>query len=396
MFLIAVVIVSFAGVTTACYGSRRDLPRKKASPSVFVVRTQGPQVATGMGKQLLVSWRLTDFMAIDANRKPTRFYAPLRATPNLSAEARAGRGVFFGYRQSVWILDGNDISGYQLYLDNDGDGDLRDETPTQLPPTPGERRSTATIELLGETANRVPTRIVIGVEVSNSELTINYINYRRGRVTLGDTEFEFMIKGIWGYYGMGASEIFFDIARKTPIDPQVAMTLNNRDRLVRLGGDVYTFTVDPDGSKLTLVKSSKKPDRVTAQRGAVVPDVQLVSIVGDRLSLRAFRGRPVLVDFWSISCPPCIKDFPALQSLMDADASLIVIGITPDTERILLDEFLNQHNVPWNIVVEDLDHSKVYGIFGANKFPMYVLINTDGIVECIDCSISDVANRLKR
>jgi peroxiredoxin len=45
------------------------------------------------------------------------------------------------------------------------------------------------------------------------------------------------------------------------------------------------------------------------------PDVALTTLQGERIELRALRERPVLVNFWSISCASCVDEIPRLSDL---------------------------------------------------------------------------------
>jgi peroxiredoxin len=90
------------------------------------------------------------------------------------------------------------------------------------------------------------------------------------------------------------------------------------------------------------------------------------------------RGKIVLLDFWSISCGPCIREIPTVEALGEAHkADLIVWGVSfdqPDRDK----KWLLQHQRTMStlsdaeFVVSDL--YKVSGI------PAVVLIGRDGKV----------------
>lgn len=44
-------------------------------------------------------------------------------------------------------------------------------------------------------------------------------------------------------------------------------------------------------------------------------DTEFMNGEGDRLTLRQFRGKPVVLTFWGTWCPPCIAEMPYLDSL---------------------------------------------------------------------------------
>src|SRR5437899_2638854 len=45
------------------------------------------------------------------------------------------------------------------------------------------------------------------------------------------------------------------------------------------------------------------------------PDLKLVSLDGDEVSLASLRGRAVLLNIWATWCVPCIREMPELAAL---------------------------------------------------------------------------------
>ena len=69
--------------------------------------------------------------------------------------------------------------------------------------------------------------------------------------------------------------------------------------------------------------------RFMPQRLAQVPDISLVSVAGEELRLADYRGRPLLVTFWSTTCSSCIAEIPHLIGLYRelSPQGLEIIGI---------------------------------------------------------------------
>ena len=69
--------------------------------------------------------------------------------------------------------------------------------------------------------------------------------------------------------------------------------------------------------------------RFMPPRLAQVPDISLVSLDGEALRLADYRGRPLLVTFWSTTCSSCVREIPHLTELYRelAPRGLEIIGI---------------------------------------------------------------------
>lgn len=59
----------------------------------------------------------------------------------------------------------------------------------------------------------------------------------------------------------------------------------------------------------------------------------LPDTTGKLVSMKAFKGKVVLIDMWATSCGPCKADFPFLREIEDAyrdSTNLVVVGISTD------------------------------------------------------------------
>lgn len=71
---------------------------------------------------------------------------------------------------------------------------------------------------------------------------------------------------------------------------------------------------------------------------------------GGEMALGAFRGRPLLLNFWATWCPPCVSELPLLDRFQreQAAAGWQVAGIAVDNLAPVL-EFLGKHPVGFAI-----------------------------------------------
>ena len=73
------------------------------------------------------------------------------------------------------------------------------------------------------------------------------------------------------------------------------------------------------------------PHEKAAANGPV--DFTLPDIKGKPVSLKTWRGHPVIVDFWATWCPPCRKQIPELNDIYKRyrKKGLVVLGVSCDT-----------------------------------------------------------------
>ena len=83
-------------------------------------------------------------------------------------------------------------------------------------------------------------------------------------------------------------------------------------------------------------------DKVGA--GPMAPDFSLKDMLGNEVSLKQFRGKVVLLDFWATWCPPCRSSIPDLVKLYNENKKkgLVVLGISMDSRVRCNDERLKR------------------------------------------------------
>jgi thiol-disulfide isomerase/thioredoxin len=99
---------------------------------------------------------------------------------------------------------------------------------------------------------------------------------------------------------------------------------------------------------------------------------------GSEFDSSELGGRIVLLDFWGVWCPPCIRAFPKLSRLQDdyGDRGFQVLGLavlsgTPEAVA----GFLEEHQVTYPIVLIETEVADSYGVL---SYPTYLLLGRDG------------------
>lgn len=85
------------------------------------------------------------------------------------------------------------------------------------------------------------------------------------------------------------------------------------------------------------------------------PDFRLTGLDGGTVDLTAYRGRPVVVNFWASWCRPCIQEFPLLAAARARHRAdgLEVIGVLATSDaRDQARAFVRGHGGRWPVGVD--------------------------------------------
>ena len=85
--------------------------------------------------------------------------------------------------------------------------------------------------------------------------------------------------------------------------------------------------------------------------GAPARAFEVTLLDGSTFTLSAQKGRVVVIDFWYVLCAPCREELPTLRAIHVEfkDQGLVMLGISLDTDRKLLDDYVKQTAIPWKL-----------------------------------------------
>ena len=154
----------------------------------------------------------------------------------------------------------------------------------------------------------------------------------------------------------------------------------------RFSLDSITFevvSVDEKGHWLDLKRLSSFDPAAAAFKaveGRMAPDIRFVNLDGDTLRLSDFKGKKVMVHFWSSLCKPCLEDLSAVREFHRTFGSKNwqIIGLTTETDLVEVQQAALKHRMDWMVGMAGPEARRYYA---TRPLPLNVKINEQGVLE---------------
>ncbi len=117
-----------------------------------------------------------------------------------------------------------------------------------------------------------------------------------------------------------------------------------------------------------------------ASGNAKVPEHPITTIDGAERPLSAWRGRPVVLNFWATWCAPCVKEMPALDRLhniLKADG-IAVLAVSEDREGLPVAKKFHDVNKLRDLAVMADPKGALLRGFNGQGLPTTILIDKRG------------------
>jgi cytochrome c biogenesis protein CcmG/thiol:disulfide interchange protein DsbE len=121
-----------------------------------------------------------------------------------------------------------------------------------------------------------------------------------------------------------------------------------------------------------------------AKTGQQAPPITGTALDGSAIDLAAYRGKPVVVNFWASWCTPCRNEFPMFKEKLAAlgkKDGLVILGVLYKDQTPLAQAFLQDFGATWPSV-NDPD-GKTAAAYRVVAPPQTYFIDADGVLRGI-------------
>ncbi len=111
------------------------------------------------------------------------------------------------------------------------------------------------------------------------------------------------------------------------------------------------------------------------------PDCSLEALSGERIQLKALKGKMIFLNFWVTWCGPCKEEMPSMEALYQQfkEKEFIFLTISVDYEdKKKVKEFIDRHHYLFPVLIDP--ECLTLELFAVKAIPTTFLINKKGMM----------------
>lgn len=219
---------------------------------------------------------------------------------------------------------------------------------------------------------------------------------KRNGVTVSEQEIDAALKGVLDRlkvseeamqttlerYNLGLEDLRLTVSDAYLINKYigafvVAGATSDQDALARKNEWQTRLALD---SRIEYLKSPGTGPAPTTNSEA--PDFTLRNLDGEEVKLSAFRGKPVMVNFWATWCAPCREEIPEIVKMYretHAGENYEILGVaTGNSSMETVKAFSQEFDMRFPLLPDDGNH--ITNLFHVLPIPTTFFIDKDGII----------------
>lgn len=151
---------------------------------------------------------------------------------------------------------------------------------------------------------------------------------------------------------------------------------------ILISGLVLTqhFSINNPTTRPTDISNPFAMANSKPQTGSIVPDFSLYDILGNKVDIKQFRGKPVILNFWATWCAPCKLEMPLFLDIYEQQAgNLVVLAVNKKETVETIDTYVKNHGLTFTVLLDS--DGLIAKKNGVNAFPTTFFIDKEGIIQ---------------
>ncbi|HLG50959.1 MAG TPA: redoxin domain-containing protein [Chloroflexota bacterium] len=121
--------------------------------------------------------------------------------------------------------------------------------------------------------------------------------------------------------------------------------------------------------------------------GTLAPDFTLDDVAGRAVTLSAYRGKTVILNFWATWCPPCRAEMPAINAAARRYPNVVVLAVDLEEGPALVRPYAQELGLIFTPVLDTT--GRVTALYHVSSLPSSFFIGPDGRIRAVHVGAMD-------
>lgn len=137
----------------------------------------------------------------------------------------------------------------------------------------------------------------------------------------------------------------------------------------------------PNNTSAELTETSLTGSDKDSQKVALAPEFTLSDLNGKAVNLSDFKGKIVILNFWTTWCPPCIEEMPEMQRFYEKNKDhrieIVAVNLTNfDNGQQAIESFIQDYGLTFPVLLDK--DGVVRSMYEILTIPTSFILDTEG------------------
>lgn len=131
-----------------------------------------------------------------------------------------------------------------------------------------------------------------------------------------------------------------------------------------------------------IIESREKKKKIKKINvGEDISEVQFSTIDNQKYSVKDFKGKYLILDFWTTWCGPCIHGIPVMKEYSKKYKDKIeIVGVSCDRSIEATKKAITKYDLKWKNIFNSKETGNLEEKFGVKGYPTKIIIDKNGYV----------------